>query len=80
MASASTLSASGFSSAARAVASAPSKWAGRWADPEAPGCKREIVMNFDGTKGRLMGAESVGMNPGGGEKFFFEGIMSFWRL
>ena len=50
--------------AADAAASAPSKWAGRWDDPDAPGCKREIVMNFDGTKGRLTGAESTGMNPG----------------
>ena len=47
-----------------AAASAPSKWAGRWDDPDAPGCKREIVMNFDGTKGRLTGTESTGMNPG----------------
>lgn len=49
---------------AMAASTAPSKWAGRWSDPDAPGCKREIVMSFDGTKGRLMGAESVGMNPG----------------
>ena len=55
-----------FSGAESAVAaaSAPSKWAGRWDDPDAPGCKREIVMNFDGTKGRLTGTESTGMNPG----------------
>lgn len=50
--------------AAWAASTAPSKWAGRWADPDAPGCRREIVMSFDGTKGRLMGAESTGINPG----------------
>ena len=49
---------------AHAAATAPSKWAGKWNDPEAPGCRREIVMSFDGTKGRLMGSESTGMNPG----------------
>ena len=58
------LVAAGWPTEAQAAASAPSKWAGRWDDPEAPGCKREIVMNFDGTKGRLIGAESIGMNPG----------------
>mmetsp|Transcript_51169 Transcript_51169/g.111446 ORF Transcript_51169/g.111446 Transcript_51169/m.111446 type:complete len:198 (-) Transcript_51169:105-698(-) len=49
---------------AHAAATAPSKWAGKWNDPESPGCRREIVMSFDGTKGRLMGSESTGMNPG----------------
>ena len=51
---------------AHAASTAPSKWAGKWNDPESPGCRREIVMSFDGTKGRLMGSESTGMNPGTG--------------
>ena len=54
------------SSQAHAASTAPSKWAGKWNDPESPGCRREIVMSFDGTKGRLMGSESTGMNPGTG--------------
>eukprot|EP00931_Biecheleriopsis_adriatica_P081637 TRINITY_DN5499_c0_g2_i1.p1 TRINITY_DN5499_c0_g2~~TRINITY_DN5499_c0_g2_i1.p1 ORF type:complete len:213 (+),score=36.68 TRINITY_DN5499_c0_g2_i1:66-704(+) len=41
-------------------ASTNSRFQGTWKDPDSPGCKREILMSFDGRKGRLLGADSLG--------------------
>lgn len=53
----------GTSAWAQGVATAPkSKWAGSWADPDAPGCGRKIIVSFDGTTARITGEVSIG-NP-----------------
>mmetsp|Transcript_27126 Transcript_27126/g.63723 ORF Transcript_27126/g.63723 Transcript_27126/m.63723 type:complete len:203 (-) Transcript_27126:61-669(-) len=39
-----------------------SKWTGIWADPDAPGCKRKIIVGFEGTSARILGDYSRG-NP-----------------
>ncbi|CAK0911195.1 unnamed protein product [Prorocentrum cordatum] len=40
----------------------PSKWSGNWEDPDAPGCRRQVIVNFDGTKAAIRGTASLG-NP-----------------
>jgi len=45
---------------AQEKAPSKSKWSGFWSDPDAPNCKRQFAIAFDGLKGRLTGEYTMG--------------------
>jgi len=42
---------------AQAAGQPKSRFAGRWSDSDAPGCKREIIVAFDGLSARVKGSD-----------------------